>query len=365
VLLTAALIVRDEEAVLDDCLASIRSVVDEIVVVDTGSADRSPEIAERYGARIVHHAWCDDFAEARNVALEAARGRWILYIDADERLAPAGRDAVEALLRDAPEVSFRVLLRPDSLSTPYLEYRLWRNDPRIRFVGRIHEKVVPAIHAVSIADRRPIGDCELLLTHVGYEGDQARKHRRNLPLLRAQLAEEPDNLFNLHHLARVHRGLGEEEEEAKRVLENAVDHARMRPYEPAGILAFTDLVRLRRDRGGDVKELLAEARGLYPTNKLLWWLQATERLESGRYVEALDILDTLLCVDLAALPLEGPAYDERIFGEFAHEARGIALFRLERYAEAAEAFAAAARLAPANVGYRAKQRVAVARANAA
>jgi tetratricopeptide (TPR) repeat protein len=364
VLLTAALIVRDEEAVLDDCLASIRSVVDEIVVVDTGSVDRSPEIAEQYEARVVRRPWRDDFAEARNVALDAARGGWILYIDADERLAPAGRDSVEVLLRDAPEVAFRVLLRPDSVSTPYLEYRLWRNDPRIRFVGRIHEKVVPAIHAVAVSDLRPIGDCDLLLTHVGYDGDQARKHRRNLPLLRAQLAEEPDNLFNQHHLARVLRGLGEDEE-AERVLEHAVEIARSRPYDPAGVLAFTDLVRVRRDRGEDVAELLAEARRLYPTNKLLWWLQATDRLESGRYVEALDILDTLLCVDLAALPVEGVAYDERIFGEFAHEARGIALFRLERYGEAADAFAAAARLAPGNVGYRAKQRVAVARTNAA
>jgi tetratricopeptide (TPR) repeat protein len=75
-------------------------------------------------------------------------------------------------------------------------------------------------------------------------------------------------------------------------------------------------------------------------------------------------LDTLLSVDLATLPEEGPAYDERIFGEFAHEARGVALFRLERYAEAAEAFAEALRLAPDNLEYRAKREVAVGRSRA-
>jgi glycosyltransferase involved in cell wall biosynthesis len=363
VLLSAALIVRDEEPVLDECLASIRSVVDEIVVVDTGSADRSLEIAERHGAHVIDHPWQDDFAEARNVALEAAAGDWILYIDADERLANGDRGKVEQLLAGANEVAFRLLLRPDSISTPYLEYRLWRHDRRIRFAGRIHEKVVPAIHAVSAADGRPIGDCDLLLTHVGYEGDQTRKHRRNLPLLRAQLEEEPDNLFNRHHLARVLRGLGEDDE-AEPVLVGAVELARARPFDGAGVLVFTDLIRLRRDRGGDPDELLAEARRLYPTNKLLWWLHGTARLESGRPLEALDAADLLLAVDQETLPLDGPAYDERIFGEFAYELRGIALFRLERYAEAADSFSEALRLAPDNLAYRAKHEVAVGRTRA-
>ena len=207
-LLSAALVVRNESAVLDACLASIREVVDEIVVVDTGSVDDSAEIAARHGARVIHHAWRDDFAEVRNVALDAAQGDWILYIDADERLAPVDRRTVEQLLRGADAVAFRVLLRPQVRSTPYFEYRIWRSDPRIRFHGQIHEKVTPAISAVAAADGRPIDDCRLLLTHVGYEGDQTHKHRRNLPLLRAELAREPDNLFNRHHLARVLTGLG-------------------------------------------------------------------------------------------------------------------------------------------------------------
>ena len=87
-------------------------------------------------------------------------------------------------------------------------------------------------------------------------------------------------------------------------------------------------------------------------------MQGTVRLDAGRYVEALDIADSLLALDRAALPLDGPAYDERIFGEFAHELRGIALFKLERYGEAAEAFAAASGLAPDNLAYRLKEQAA-------
>lgn len=363
-LLSGALIVRDESRFLGACLASIRDVVDEIVVVDTGSVDDSVDIARRHGARVIHHRWRDDFAEARNVALEAAIGEWILYVDADERLSGADRATVERLLTGAPEVAFRVLLAPDLVSTPYLEYRLWRHDPRIRFQGQIHEKVTPAIGAVAVADGRPISDCQLRLTHHGYEGDQAHKHLRNLPLLRAELPREPDNLFNRHHLARVLRGLGEDDEAAL-VLADAVEVARQRPDDQLGVLVFTDLIRLRRQRGEDVGELLAEARAHYPDNKLLWWIEATVRMSDGRHLDALMLLDRLLAVDLSALPAEGPAYDARIFGQFTHEARGACLFRLGRYAEAADAYAQALRGDPGNLGYRSKWAVAHGRARTA
>jgi len=362
-LLSAALIVRDEAHVLDDCLASIEGVVDEIVLVDTGSQDNSPEIAAAHGARVIRHSWREDFAEARNVGLDEAKGEWILYIDADERLIGAERERVRDMLERAREIAFRLLLRPDSHSTPYREHRLWRNDPRIRFVGRIHEKVTPAIAALARAERRPVGDCGLLLEHVGYDGDQTHKHRRNLPLLRAQLEHEPDNLFNRHHLARVLDGLGESDE-ALGVLSDAAVLARSRPRDPLGALAFTDLVRARRARGEDVSELLAEARTRYPENKLLWWLQAAVLISARRYEAALALLERLVSVDRAALPDEGSgaAYDERIFGEFAHEARGVCLFALGRFEDAADAFEEALREDPHNAVYRARRELARARA---
>jgi glycosyltransferase involved in cell wall biosynthesis len=354
------LIVRDEAPVLDGCLASVADVVDEIVVVDTGSVDGTPYIAARYGGRIIPYVWSDDFADARNVGLDAARGEWILYIDADERLRHRGRAAVRALLSGTGEVAFRVLFRPNQVSTLYREHRLWRHDPRIRFRGQIHEKVTPAIALVASADRRSVSDCDLLIEHLGYEGDQAHKHRRNLPLLRAELARDPDNLYNRHHLARVLDGLGHQEEAIK-VLADAVELARRR-YDPLGVLVFTDLVRSRHRRGDDVAELLAEGRARYPANKLLWWVEATLRLSQRRYAEALALLDRLVAVDLESLPAEGPAYDARIFGEFAHAARGVCLFHLGCYSAAADAYERASQCDPANVEYRAKREVASGRA---
>lgn len=365
VLLTAAMIVRDEERHLGACLKSLEGVVDEIVVVDTGSVDRSVEIARSLGARVHRQSWTGDFSRARNAALELAAGEWILYVDADERLRPVGRAAVERLLAGSGRVAFRVLLRPFRGSTPYREYRLWRNDPRIRFRGVIHEKVMPAIHEVAAAERRAVGDCELALDHVGYDGDQARKHRRNLPLLRAQLAAEPDNVFNLRHLAVVLTGLGHTAE-AELALWRAVELTRAAPRPPRhGSLAYADLVRVHHERGDDAAALVEEALGRYPDNWLLVWTKARLEIDAGRHQQALAWLERLIRVDVARLADGGVAYEERLFGAFAHASRGLCLFRLGRYAEAAAAYRAAESYEPANPEHSVKRQLAERRATRA
>ena len=360
-LLAASLIARNEAAFIADCLASVRPVVDDIVVVDTGSTDDTPAIAASYGARVFHFPWRDNFAEARNAGLDLCRTDWILYIDADERLAPVSRDAVHALLADAPEVAFRLLLRPVIGTTPYREYRLWRNDPRIRFRNAIHEKVVPAIHAVAAMDRRPISGCDLLLNHIGYEGDQTRKHQRNLPMLRRQVRAEPDNLFLWHHLARVLAGLGQERA-SEQVLLHAIDISRAKPeLDYCGVLSYTELIGMRMARGQDVAGLIAEGRRFYPDNYVLIWQEARVLVAAGQPAAALARFDLLLAADQELLPDAGPSYDERLFTEAAHEGRGLCLFRLGRYAEAADAYAEAGRCAPGNPEYAVKRQLALAR----
>jgi glycosyltransferase involved in cell wall biosynthesis len=361
-LLSAALIVRDEAEFLGDCLRSLRAVADEVIVVDTGSIDGTPAIAAAHGAVVRHYRWCDDFAAARNAALAAARGEWILYIDADERLQPVERRAVEVLLRRADALAFRLLLRPSPRATPYREYRLWRNDPRIRFDGVIHEKVVPAIHAVADSDGRKVLPCDLELVHFGYEGDQTRKHRRNLPLLRRQLALEPDNLFVWHHLSRVLEGLGDASE-AERMVEGGLQVARAKPWrDPLAVLLYADLVRLRERHGDHAAALLAEGLRIFGDNCVLLWLHSRALIRQGAYEEALEPLDRILAIDPARLPDVGPSYDEALVHDLPRDARGLCLFRLGRYAEAAHEYAAAVQWAPENPAYRAKWAIATARA---
>ena len=360
-LVTATLIVRDEAAVLPGCLESIQEVVDDVVVVDTGSLDDSPAIASRFGARVQHLPWTGSFAAARNAALDEADGEWILYIDADERLEPVGRQAVEALLEDAPEVAFRLLLRPFEGFTPYREYRLWRNDSRIRFEGVIHEKVVPSIHAVAAAEHRPVGTCDLLLNHTGYAGDQTSKHRRNLPLLRDQVKRDPENLFVWNHLAAVLDGLGAGNE-AEELLIHAVAVARAKPFiDPDGVLPYASLIAHRQAQGDDVGDLLAEARTRYPGNWTLVWFEGRMLLSHGRFEEALLCFERLCDVDVSQLPDEGTAYDSRFFREYAQESRALCLFRLGRFHEAALAYGRAEALAPGTHAYKVKRQLAVAR----
>ena len=91
---------------------SIRPVVDEIVVVDTGSTDESVAIAESFGARVLYWEWDGDFSAARNYGLDHMESQWILYVDADEYLAPVARSDVERWLSvPAPHIAFRLLLR--------------------------------------------------------------------------------------------------------------------------------------------------------------------------------------------------------------------------------------------------------------
>src|SRR5262245_25748930 len=163
VLLTAAMIVRNEERFLDDCLASIHDVVDEIVVIDTGSTDGSERIARAHGARVTRLPWTGDFAAARNESMDLARGRWILYIDADERLRGAERSKVESLLREPGMVAHTVRFRPRTGSTRYHEYRIFLNDPRIRFRGVIHETMLSAIREVAAHDGLRIGHSDLMI----------------------------------------------------------------------------------------------------------------------------------------------------------------------------------------------------------
>src|SRR5215471_3414686 len=145
--LSATLIVRDESAVIEDCLKSLAGVVDEIVLVDTGSRDDTIEKARRFPISLHTFAWCDDFSAARNFALERATGDWILYIDADERFAVPHPEMLRQTLNDKGKIAWRLRFHPRSDWTAYAELRVFRNDPRISFRGAIHERVEDSVNA--------------------------------------------------------------------------------------------------------------------------------------------------------------------------------------------------------------------------
>lgn len=354
---TAAMIVRNEEAFLDDCLRSIVDEVDEIVIVDTGSVDQTREIATRHGARLIERPWTNDFSAARNCALDHATGDWILYIDADERLAVPARGALRAAIGDPGAVAFRVLFQPQVNYTPYREIRLFRRDDRIRFRGVIHETVHPDLESVARSDGLSIGWADLRLNHVGYEGDLTPKHHRNLPLLEAAVRVTPERVFLWIDMAQALAGLGRRPE-AVRACWTALRAAAALPDEKQNCdaaLAWQWLVTLHL-HANPVRAVALARRGLsaHPEHHALRLMLANALFAAGEAAPIPDLLDPLIAIDGETFEDPLVAYDKRIFGEWAHDLMGAACARLGRRADAGEAFRRAAILSPDNLAYRTK-----------
>ena len=218
--LSVCLIVRDNETTIGPCLESIRPWVDEIVVVDTGSADATPRICEELGARVVHWAWRDDFSAARNVSLDHALGEWLFWMDSDDTIPQeCGRKLRELVDGDHPDEVFGYVMQvhcpgPDPARrdlTVVDHVKLFRNLPELRFEHRIHEQILPAI-------RRAGGDVvftDIYVVHSGSDHStegRKRKLERDFRLLGLDLAERSDHPFVLFNLGMTHADAGNDEE---------------------------------------------------------------------------------------------------------------------------------------------------------
>jgi tetratricopeptide (TPR) repeat protein len=207
------MIVRDEEHNLGACLESAADLVDEIIVVDTGSTDRTRDVARRFGARVFDFPWVDSFAAARNESLRHATGDWIFWMDADDRIDAPNRAKIQRLFADLGEknevfgMTCVCLPEPGSaLATEVKHIRLFRNHPEMRWKYRVHEQILPAVRALGAS----VVWTDIAIHHVGYQdpalGD--RKRERDLRLLQMDYADDPDEPFTLFNLGRTYFARG-------------------------------------------------------------------------------------------------------------------------------------------------------------
>jgi GT2 family glycosyltransferase/Flp pilus assembly protein TadD len=194
--LSVCLIVKNEEKFLDQCLKSIRALADQIIIVDTGSTDRTLEIARCYDAEIHAFAWCDDFAAARNAALEHATGDWVLVLDADEELPAEQQPKLLADMARAGVMACRLPLisREHEAEGRSFVPRLFRNAPGIFYTGRIHEQVFPSLVPLSKSWGLDLDFGKAELLHHGYTREMVRdrnKIKRNLELITRAVQENP------------------------------------------------------------------------------------------------------------------------------------------------------------------------------
>ncbi|MFQ5828091.1 MAG: tetratricopeptide repeat protein [Candidatus Methylomirabilia bacterium] len=213
--LSLCMIVKNEEAALPRCLDSAARWVDEIVVVDTGSTDRTPEIARSYNAKVVHYTWRNDFAAARNESLRHATSDWILVIDADEALAEGSGPRLRELIQNPEVVAYYVKIvcpRGDDGGLVRLNWfpRFFRNFPGVAFEGVIHEQVI-----WSLNGRGRLDYSDIVVEHGGYTltPDELKvKGERNLGLLAAQLKDDPTYSPGWFQIAETYMLLGRVDE---------------------------------------------------------------------------------------------------------------------------------------------------------
>lgn len=190
--LSLCMIVKNEGAHLPACLESARGLADELIVVDTGSTDDTREIALRFGAKLIRSDWTGDFSRARNLSLDAATGRWIIWLDADDRLLEADKAAIRALAEADPDLSPKAygLMVKNSrdgglTGTVFNQIRVFPNRPALRFRAPVHEQILPALEAAAI----PVEYIPVRILHTGYADPEVAKAKqaRNRAILEAQV----------------------------------------------------------------------------------------------------------------------------------------------------------------------------------
>ena len=249
--ISLCMIVKDEEACLARCLASAKPAVHELVVVDTGSTDRTVAIATAFGARVVSFSWNGSFADARNHGLYQARGSWVLVLDADEVIAVQDHAAIDETVRSSAKgaKAFSVLTRNYTTMIhaqgwtandgsypaeeraegwqPSWKVRLFPRDHRFRFKGEVHEMVEASLREAGV----PIEQASFVIHHYGeLEQDPVRQLDKKLRYFETgmqKLAQQPDDLAAICELAVQAGELGRFEEGIglwDRVLEKHPDY---------------------------------------------------------------------------------------------------------------------------------------------
>lgn len=212
------MIVRDNSRTLGACLESIAPWVDEMIVVDTGSADDTREIAQLAGAQVHEFPWCDDFAAARNESLRLATGQWLFWMDSDDTISDdCGRQLRQLAAppsESAPTAYVMQVHCPGPAGTADMtvvdHVKLFRNDPRLRFEGRIHEQILPAIRRIG----GEIRWTDVFVSHSGSEHTpeaRQRKQQRDLRLLELECADHPKHPFVLFNLGMTYADMDEAE----------------------------------------------------------------------------------------------------------------------------------------------------------
>jgi tetratricopeptide (TPR) repeat protein len=258
--LSVCMIVKDEEPNVARAIESVRDIAFEVIVVDTGSSDRTVAIARERGAKVGTFAWSGSFSDARNHALALATGDWILTLDADEAATDRFRAdwarTVATARADGLSIPVDNIGETASLAVTRLT-RLFRNGRGYAYTGKIHEDIGPSIRAAG----KVVAEADLPLAHYGYtqrEGARKDRLKRNIDLLQAEHAADPGNARYWHYLALEH-ARSDDHEAALPLLEKVIAE---RPREALAGWSASLLSDVSEKRGATARAWAAACFGL-------------------------------------------------------------------------------------------------------
>ncbi|MCI0637436.1 MAG: glycosyltransferase [Gemmataceae bacterium] len=292
------MIVKNEEDNLPACLDSVADLMDELIVVDTGSTDRTIEIAQARGAKVHHFPWIDNFAAARNEALQHAAGEWVFWMDADDRLDADNRAKLKMLFGNLPGNTAGYVMKclclpdPETGSSTVVDHvRLFRHHPELRWEHRIHEQILPSIRRLGGS----VQWADVVIQHVGYQdaGVRRRKLERDLRLLLMEQQEMPDHPFTLFNLGQVYQEQGNFAD-ALIVLQKSLE--RSNPTDSI-VRKLYSLVSQCQRRLGQLDAALGtcqSGRSLYSQDAELLFQESTVRREQGDLNGAIACLEQVL-----------------------------------------------------------------------
>ncbi|MFC4767274.1 glycosyltransferase [Effusibacillus consociatus] len=303
-LLSLCMIVKDEEEMLSRCLNSVQGVVEEIIVVDTGSTDRTVEIAKSMGAKVYNYRWDHDFSRARNVSLEKARGKWILFLDADEEIHPDDRGFVRTLLTNTEASGFFMVIenKMDHETERALALRLFRSDPQHYFVGSFHEQIASSI--LSANPHAQFHRSGLRIVHHGYTSEvmkKKKKEERNLEMALAEVSRRPYDGYLRYCAAQAYLGRANPDRQS---LEEAVKHLLISKEKSHPDAMWTPriykLLMIGLDGLGKKEEaysILLEGITKYPHYQDLYYLQGKWLEREGKWDRAIGAYQQCLQIE--------------------------------------------------------------------
>ncbi|MEP0870528.1 glycosyltransferase family 2 protein [Trichocoleus desertorum AS-A10] len=348
-LLSLCMIVKNEQQNLPRCLNSVRSHVDEMIVVDTGSEDGTIAIAQQYGAQIQHFQWCDDFAAARNFAIAQASGQWILMLDADEELVLESDHWREELsLERLQTLAYWIALtdiHQDITDLPTL--RLFRNSSDLKYVGRYHEQLVYREQLIPTHLIKKLQSLKIL--HYGYEEELLlqKNINRDIPLLERVRQQETLSLLLLMTLADTYVRT-EQVEKARECWSEAFERispnllSGMLPEETVRLpaLLFTLGLDLLHEQEDYETTMLVCRRGLewFPTYPPLNHLTGSLFKQLGFSVAAIAYFEKCLQMGRDGTYFQQEPFDLRFLGVWPAHDLGLTYMEMNQISEAIAAF---------------------------